>query len=529
MKKLKAALILDNMKVAEWQRLALEEASDLLDIKLVLNCKNTKIKKSLRKNFLYYSMNFFTLRNSLTKSSEYNLSDEEVLDFNSVYNNNWQSIPKTISEHLSNEGFDVIIKFGMSLLRVDESLSVLPVLSFHHGDPSKFRGRPAGFYELLFNEEKSGLIVQKLNNELDAGEILAFAESKLVHYSYKKSAEQFYKQSQFLLRKALVNLNMNSSISMGKDGNNYRLPSNFSVIQFLLILSTRRIKHLTYGAFIEKKWRVGTFAFKPNLRCENIIDSSSINELAIEPEYTFYADPLFSSDGSKIRLEALSKKSGLGDILEIDLDSLNRPKLLLTGDHYSYPFSFLLNEVEQILPEVGSHSPQYFYSLENNEKKKVFLKGLENKRLADSTLIHYNKSWYLFFGEVKFANSVLNLWTSDTITGEFKEHPKSPICISPSSARMAGPILLTKNGLFRFGQNNNRSYGSSITISEITTLSPNMYDEEVCGSIKMNDCLGPHTIDFQKDTGMALIDYYTDNFSLFAGVRRLKALLSNNW
>ena len=34
----------------------------------------------------------------------------------------------------------------MGLLRMPNDDTMLPVLSYHHGDPSK--GRPAGFYEL---------------------------------------------------------------------------------------------------------------------------------------------------------------------------------------------------------------------------------------------------------------------------------------------------------------------------------------------------------------------------------------------
>lgn len=528
MKKLKAALILDNLILKEWQRAALAEVTDLLDIKLVLNCKNTKTKKHLAKNFLYYSLNVLALKNSLTKRSEYVISDEKVLDFESIYKGSWQSIPKDISKSVQDEDIDVVIKFGMALLRIDENLDDLPILSYHHGDPSKFRGRPAGFYELLYNEEKSGLIVQRLTNKLDGGEILAFAESKLVHYSYKKSAEQFYQQSRFLLRKAIINLKAGRTVSLSTDGKNYRLPSNFIVFQFFVILLRRRIKHLGYGAFFEKRWKVGTVEFMPNLRKDNLIDASSINEFTIEPGYNFYADPFFSVDGSKVRLEALSNKSGLGDIVEIDLEDSNSTKLLLTGDHYSYPFSFLLNGKEQLLPEVASHSPQYFFSLAGDQKERVTLKGLEDKRLADATLLKHNDMWYLFFGDNNTAHSVLNLWVSDSMTSEFTAHPSSPICTSPSSARMAGSILLTEDGLFRFGQNNDRAYGSAVVISEITKLDSEVYEEQVCGSIKINDYLGPHSINFNKNKGIAVIDYYTDDFSLLAGVRRFKALLSKS-
>ena len=220
MSKLRAALILDNLAISKWQQDALDEASDLLDISVILNCQNTANKRNIRKNFLYYGLNVFTLKNSLTKKRPYVLSNEKIIDFDSVYKGSWQSIPEDISQQLIDEGVEVVIKYGMSLLSIDKHLETLPILSFHHGNPSKYRGRPAGFYELLNNEDSSGLIVQRLTNELDAGNILAFAESKLVDYSYKKTAENFYKQSRFLLSKALINLKNNKTIAIDTNGKN---------------------------------------------------------------------------------------------------------------------------------------------------------------------------------------------------------------------------------------------------------------------------------------------------------------------
>lgn len=528
MRRLRAALILDNSKLSVWQKKALEEASEFLDIQLVLNCKNTKTKKSLVKNFLYYLINIFSLKNKFTKRIDYDFSGESVVSFDSQYKGAWQTIPVPLSKSLSDKNIEVVIKFGMSLLRINEHLEDIPVLSFHHGDPSKYRGRPAGFYELLYNEEKSGLIVQRLTNQLDAGEILAFAESKLTHYSYKKSAEQFYAISHFLLKKALINLNEDRLLPISVDGKNYRLPSNLVVLKFLSVLFYRRVRHLIYGVFFEKKWKVGTVQFTPDLRNSNQIKLPSVSEFSIDAQYNFYADPFFSLDGSKVRLEALGNQSGLGDIIEIDLDNRNQSKVLLTGSHYSYPFSFSLDGKEKILPEVASHSPQYFIDLDDENKEQFLIKGLEDKRLADATLLEHNGWWYLFFGENNSAHAYLNLWISKTLTEPFTKHPSSPVCISPTSARMAGRILRTEDGFFRFGQNNNRAYGAAITISEITEISPVKYEEKVCGSISIDGCLGPHSIDFNKDKGIALIDYYNDELSLFAGVRRFKALLSKS-
>ena len=102
----------------------------------------------------------------------------------------------------------------MGLLNVDKSLKKFPIFSFHHGNPSKYRGRPAGFYEILNGEGKLGVVVQKLSNDLDAGKVYAFLESKVVNYSYKKTALNFYSNSEFLLKKAIQNYNCNEEIGV---------------------------------------------------------------------------------------------------------------------------------------------------------------------------------------------------------------------------------------------------------------------------------------------------------------------------
>ena len=184
--KRKAALIVDKLQVTQWQSDALQAANDSLEILLVLNCQNTRTKKRLLKHFFYYVLNALSLQNYLTRRRQVRFPNAKVIDFESTNNGAWQFLPEGIYDELKRSEIDVVIKFGMNLLRVDEDKSSPPILSYHHGDPSKYRGRPAGFYEVLSGEKTIGIIVQALSNELDAGEIYAFGESKVVSYSYKK-------------------------------------------------------------------------------------------------------------------------------------------------------------------------------------------------------------------------------------------------------------------------------------------------------------------------------------------------------
>ena len=411
----------------------------------------------------------------------------------------------------------------MNLLRVSDEISHYHILSYHHGDPSKYRGRPAGFYEILNGEKSIEIIVQRLSNELDAGDVYAFAELKIINYSYKRTALNFYSISRCLLRKALVNLALNASLEITRNGNIYKLPGNFVVLKFIIKTLKNLFARIVYGGFYEKRWRVALSDSEINFEAYNFLKTASFQEIPILDKYNFYADPFFSIDDSKIRLEALEKQTGLGDILEIDVSDLKRQEVILTGKHYSYPFALELNGGEFLLPEVASHSPQYIYSVNKGVNSKWNLNGLENYRIVDATLHRKDSYWYLFFGFNHDAHTVLNLWISDDIAGEFKPHANSPICLSPGSARMGGNIILKNENIYRLGQNNEGEYGESLTILKITEITPKSYNEAPCGSISMSNFKDPHSLAINPKTNKVVLDYYNDQFSIFAGVRRLKA------
>ena len=334
------------------------------------------------------------------------------------------------------------------------------------------------------------------------------------------------------MKDAILNFIENTPIKRSKNGKNYTLPSNFKVLIFICKLLNNLVYKLFYGLFYEKKWKVALSNENIKFDRNNILKEKSFKDFFIAPKYIFYADPFFSHDLKKIRLEALVNQSGLGDIVEFDIDFPGKLKELFSGNHYSYPFSFEKDGEEFILPEVASHSNQYFCKIldgDCNSKHlgdSFYLKGFENKRIVDGTLFQHENYWYVFFGDKSNAHTVLHLWCATSLESDFSPHPKSPICLSPSSARMAGRIVCDENGLYRFGQNNSKGYGESITISKIDVLSPVNYQEKICGSVSIDYKKGPHTVDVDHIHKRILIDYYQDEFSLFAGIRRLKARLS---
>jgi len=522
--KMKAAIILDNLQLSKWELDALNSASDSIEIVLILNCQNTITKKRYLKNFLYYVLNIFTLKNHLTKKQSFSFSNATIINFNSIYKGVWQSLTEEIYEDLESRDIDVVIKFGMGLLSINEEKQLPPILSYHHGNPSKYRGRPAGFYEIFNNERTTGIIIQAICNKLDAGEIYAFAESKIVNFSYKKTALNFYSNSVPLLDVAIRNLSNKTKLDIKVNGKNYRLPSNIKVSIFLLLLCFNAFKKVIYGLFFEKRWRVATLQNTLNLTTDEKFSPIELNEVPIDKKYNFYADCFFSEDDKKIRVEALNSITGLGDILELETIDYSNQNVLMSGKHFSYPCSFMYNGKEYLLPEVASHSAQYFCE-PNKIDQKHFIKGLEDKRIVDATFHLHDEKCFIFFGESQNAHTVLNLWIADSPFDVFKPHPMDPIAISPYSARMGGKLLRHQGRIIRFGQNNSGEYGESLTVMQIKSLSARTYEEVKIGTLKIDNLIGPHSINFNSDMTKIVIDYYSNEFSFFAGVRRIKSKL----
>jgi hypothetical protein len=515
---MRAALIVDSNEVHQWQKDALDEARDLVEIVLVLSCSNTRNKRSIAANFCYYALGMMTLKNKMTRRLGLGIDAAKLVEFESIYDGNWQGMPDSVAAELRDSRVDIVIKFGMSLLRIDDRLSGLKVLSYHHGDPRCFRGRPAGFYELLQGWNAVGTVVQELSNELDAGRVWAMCHSRIWHHSYKKTAENFYGNSRFLLRKAIINLSNNAHIDIGPKGKNYRLPSNSLVCRFIVVLGIRKVKRLIYGAFFEKRWDVAVAENVDVLGNAKLnLDESRILEKG--SEHGFYADPFFSVDGKKIRLEALCSKSGLGEIVEVGVDGQSDKKTLLKGRHYSYPFSFLFDNREYLLPEVSAHSRQYVLPAPFDAGEKIFLKGVEGCRIVDCTVFIEEGIVYLFFGMSSSAADRLYLFYSRGLTENFVPHPLSPVVIDPARARMAGRIVKLNGRCYRFGQDNSYQYGDGITVCEITDISASNYQERVVGRLRVEGARGPHTLDWNEQ--MSVFDFYQDRFSFFAWYRRV--------
>lgn len=453
------------------------------------------------------------------------LNVAERIDFDSEWEGSWQRLPDKVLRRLSQDGVRVGIKFGMGLLKVPQELDC-KILSYHHGDPRKYRGRPAGFYELLAGESSVGQIVQIISNRLDAGAVVAFAETRVQGHSYRATMTEAYAASPLLLGRALANSLSDVTLPIAGEGKNFRLPSNSKVIVFASKLLLRKAKRLIYGAFYYKDWDVAAVQICADDAAvpECVADRTRWQVLPRPKEYHFLADP-FPHPRDGVLVEALRRSDGQGEIVHFT-DETQRVLCTDTG-HFSYPATVEIEGEWFLLPEVSEWTSPRIYRLSGDTCElvgKLRIAGMP--RLADATLFAHRAGLFLFGNRVEEGAGILRLWTAPTLFSDFSEHPDSPIRISPSGSRMAGAIASRDGQFYRFGQNFSGAYGDGIVVFQIEALSSASYREAPIADLRFEHVRGPHTLNFHGDR--AYFDFYNERFTPMAGVRRLRSVISKH-
>jgi hypothetical protein len=523
---MKIAVLIDHSTVTRWQAEAINRLSDDIEIDFY-NCTNAKPAKRLFRHLPYYLLNLISLRSQLTQRVRPLAMDgNNKLDFECEDDGNWQRLPISLIDQIARDRPDAIIKFGMGLLRVPapEQLPI-PILSYHHGDPRSFRGRPAGFYEMLQRQPTVGQVVQILSNKLDAGQIVAFAESKVHPHSYRSTMREAYAVSPLLLPQAVRAVKEDRRLDIIASDKAYRLPSPMTILRFALHRGWAKIRRLTYGALIEKAWQVAeaprdnSRTFLPN----PFPAPATWQRVHRPPGYRFLADPFYHPLEKGILVEALKSSTGLGVILHISADEV-RPLLSGPG-HFSYPATISSDRRNYLIPEVCEWSSPRIFSLSAEGAQpsgEITLPA--PSRLVDPTLFEWNGTVYLFANDASEGGPILRLWMADSVAAPFEEHPLSPILISPAGARMGGGIVEQEDGLFRVGQDGRGEYGDGVVLFRIEELSRNAYRERAAGELRFKDYRGPHTFNMSSDR--LLFDFYHNRFALLAGFRRLRGWLA---
>ena len=243
----------------------------------------------------------------------------------------------------------------------------------------------------------------------------------------------------------------------------------------------------------------------------------------------FVADPFMIQNeaGYHLFFEVLNDKRNIGEIAwafsHNGLQWKYRKVILKERFHLSYPYVFMAEGDYYMIPEcMGSGGIQLYRAKhfpDEWQHSATLVKG--KKGLAatvDPSIIYYQNRWYLFSYAPKSKN--LHLFIAETLTGPWKEHPKSPVVSnSPQFARPGGRVILYNGAIYRYAQDEIPNYGTKVWTFRITELTENSYNEELASNKPVVEpgnewwnLTGMHTVDpHQRATGewWALVDGFS--------------------
>jgi len=189
------------------------------------------------------------------------------------------------------------------------------------------------------------------------------------------------------------------------------------------------------------------------------------------------------------------------------------PRRALEGDHHlSYPFVFEHEGAIYMLPETGEVDRIELYrAVEFPDEWRLHRVLLDGVTAVDATLHIEDGLLWLFAMVIEGPEDrgELRLFSSRSLDGEWRAHPRNPIVTDPGRARPAGRLFRRGGILIRPGQDCSREYGEAVVLNRVDVLSPDEYRETPVDRIESGWMPGvERTHTFTFDSRYEFLDGY---------------------
>ena len=429
---------------------------------------------------------------------------------------------------------DCIIRCGSGILR-GEILDIpkFGVISFHHGDNRVNRGGPSGFWEVIKDEPSKGFVIQKLNQELDGGEVLLRGNLMTLNRWLLNNAQLLEKSNTFMM-KVLQEIAINRKLPAPEGArlhsdSLYKLDSKNLLVKYLWNIHVRSkfnwlvakltsqlvprwsVAYSYHDGFSKSLWRYtevknpkGRFLADPF-----IIENDGEN-------FIFVEDLFFNDNKGRVSVikVAEQKYDFLGVVLEEDF-------------HLSFPFVFKDGNDIYMVPESCANGDIRLYKSKEFPLKWEFEQQLmTNVDAADTMLFEHDNLWFMLTNicsaKIGEHQSELHIFYSEDFrNGKWKPIKSgNPVVFNSNEGRNGG-FFRHNSVLYRINQVHGKShYGKSFKINEIEVLSRNQYVEREVSLVEPNfKNASVSTHHFHANEHIAAVDY--------ARLVRLKKAMKN--
>lgn len=441
-------------------------------------------------------------------------------------------VPADIEE-IRKRDLDVILRFGFNILRGDILKAArYGVWSYHHGDNDFYRGGPPYLWELCERNDLCGVILQRLNEELDAGFVLAKGIFPTVPASVSRVQNRFtpyWGSVHFVIQKLYElhnygweHLERHSVPSKPYGGRRkiYRTPANWELASWLAPAVAAKGARRAVRAFTREsiwRWQLG---IRVNSQHElykgKEADRSGFNWLE-PPEGHFHADPFLIEDKGRIWMffedyVYCESKAAIACREVLPNGTVGESQTVLRRPyHLSYPFVFRDRDTFYMIPESVENRTVELYRATNFPYEWTPVKVLFRGKAVDTTTV-MDDGIFWFFTTIQAEagdGMCLCLFHSERVDGEWNWHLASPISMDVRDARCGGRILSQNGKLIRVAQDCSGHYGRSFSFREIVTLTKTDYRESLLGKVEpwSKSFFGTHT--YANCCGVEVIDGVT--------------------
>jgi hypothetical protein len=419
---------------------------------------------------------------------------------------------------IKERGLDVILRLEGGILK-GQILNITKhgVISFHHADNNVYRGLPPGFWEVFHKNSSTGFVVQKLNEELDGGDVVfkgtvptkfffyynqqfVFKQSaKYINLVFKKLSES--KKINYIVKKEYQN-------KIFKDPNLFELGvycfSTFKIVIEKIFRKVFSKKYIWNIGFLREKFN------KKNLKNINIFKNLH-NRFIADPflikhdkkNYVFVEDYCFKNKKGSISCFLLedNKEKFLGKVIEEKF-------------HLSFPFLFKFNEKIYMCPETSEINEIRIYEcLEFPTKWKYKKTLIKNIFAVDTLLFKKDSKWWLLTNtdsnNINYSSELSIFYSNEgPLTENWNEHKNNPLIVDANNARNGG-LIFDNNEIYRVNQKIGYNiYGAELDVNLIKEINEENYVEDKIYNIKPNflkNTIGVHHLSYNDE--YSVIDF----------------------
>lgn len=364
------------------------------------------------------------------------------------------------------------------------------VWSFHRSDDERFRGGPAGFWEISLREPATGAILQRLTEQADAGVVLQRCFVSTNPASHRTTLDAVTWAATYmpaLVAREILNGSARylDAPASATGAPTSRAPTGVQVVRFLGRLGRAWIRAQLASVFLLERWHVGIVR-RP---VESFLEEGFQPEIEWLPRRKaggFLADPFLVGGDSARRMlvEEWDDRSGRGTIAEVDLEEGLRgsaPRTAIdAGCHMAYPFTFEHDGRLLCAPESYQRRGVFLYAFDPvGQRWTEHATLLEGVAAVDPTLVHHGGRWWLFHTDHdEGPEDKLFLWSSLELLGPWEPHPGNPVKADVRSSRPAGTPFVFEGELYRPAQDSAGGYGRAVVINRVTRLTTTEFAEE---------------------------------------------------